>query len=239
MFDFSGLEKILPFVKKKPSKVKQILDTTVSIVKLTGGVGVFALGAYGAYSIAKLLARDRRRKNLDDVLAPLDNRVASGNDYEPSSRDCVDGEAHDYIETEVVCEDDGIAGDNDDAPPGLARRGPAARRIARRKKVVHTPYNGGTVNGAFLGHVVAQARNIYNGGPTDYYHRCLARSYMVRLLTEQRVRPAHINAHIDMMVCAVFHNTSLQYQALAMWKALDERQRMGGASSAAPADMKN
>lgn len=199
-----------------------------------GGRALLGLATHGATAAATaaaigLLVWKLRRDAQCDTLraarervARLDTTIAQGSTYEPSIRDCVEGESHDIVVEEDEIEDGAVDGDVDESPPGIARRGPARRRILKRKKMVHQVYEDahGTVSGPFLGDVIAQARNIYNGGPSDSYHRQLARSFMVRLMTNAHMRPFHINQYIDRMVCCVFRNTVIQAEAALDWEAL-------------------
>lgn len=225
MFDLE-LKSGFPFVGKKPIIIKQTLlqvvwGGVVAGAKLTATGICLTTGVVAGGVAVMAVVRHRRRKNkrTEGKLRPLDSLVASGNEYETSLRDCADGETHD-----VVVEEDEVV-EMPAAEGGGVERLPAVRRM-RKKKIVHTPYQGGYIHGAYLGDVVARARNIYNNGPSDQYHRALARAYMVRIMTEHKVRPAHINNHIDLMVCAVFHKTSVQYAADDMWDAMMEQQSL-------------
>lgn len=185
------------------------------------------LQSYGAYCVARgglraLAVHTRWAQALDDV-NDIETIVASGECYESTFRDCVAGEQHDVVVLEDVCEGDGIAGDADDGSTDKRSshtRGPSTRRLAR-KKMVHKVYEGDSMvaHKPFLGDVVAQARNVYNAGASDHYHRQLARAYMVRLMSAAGMRPAHINYHIDEMVVAVFLQTSRQLEAEEKWKS--------------------
>lgn len=172
-----------------------------------------AFGAACAVAGA-LAARWVRHKYCDTIVAStgVSALIAEGYAYDPDSRDCLEGEKHDYVDIEDIHQDEGTDGDGTTAPSGAGStssgrapaRGPAVRRIAVRKKYVHKTHTGGLVNSNFLGHVVAQARLVYNGRDANTHNKNLARSYMVRLMTEANMRPQHIDEHIDKMILAVF-----------------------------------
>lgn len=224
---FRGLSFDLPFgladafVPRKAPPVN-ILHKGGRALKTVATHGVTAVAAVAVAALVYWkIRRDRKHNGLREAkarAARLDTVIAAGCVYAPRLRDCVEGETHDVVVEEDATDDD----EGDEGPPGLARRGPALRRIARRKKMVHEVYSDGmgTVSGPFLGDVIAQARNIYNGGSSDVYHRQLARSFMVRLMTAAGMRPFHINHNIDRMVCCVFRKTSVQVEAAADWEAM-------------------
>jgi hypothetical protein len=171
-----------------------------------------------------------RHKHRDSIISAtgVSTIIAEGYAYNPSCRDCLEGEKHDFVDVEGVCEDEDTDGDDSDAPPGLtppfpgsrSSRGPAVRRIAVRKKYVHKTHSGGLVNGNFLGHVVAQARLVYNSRDANTHNKNLARSYMVRQMIEANMRPQHIDENIDKMVLAVFFMTDDQIVNVANEKKL-------------------
>lgn len=226
---FEGIEVswAFPPLRRVPKKTvaERLLGGVVRCAKLAAVSGAVATGvAVAGFVVWKLsVGRRRRVTELDRILAPLDTIVAEGNEYETTLRDCADGELHD--EVQEVEEDVELPPVNGGAPVTVK-----TKRL-RKKKIVHTPYDGGVLRGAYLGDVVARARNIYNGGASDGYHKALARAYMVRLMTEHKVRPAHIGNNIDRMVCAVFYKTSVQFTADEMWEAVLERNAIGGATS--------
>lgn len=196
----------------------------VGFISRLAFVGLQSYGAYCALrgGLRAVAVHTRWAQAQDDVNS-IETIIASGECYESALRDCVTGEQHDVIVSEDVNESDGVDGDADDDPTTQGpsqRRGPATRRLAR-KKVVHKVYEGQSmvVHKPFLGDVVAQARNVYNAGASDHYHRQLARAYMVRLMSAAGMRPAHINYHIDEMVVAVFLQTSRQLEADDKWKS--------------------
>lgn len=196
----------------------------VSFVTKLAFTGLQGYGAYCALrgGLRAVAVHTRWAQAQDDVNS-IETIIASGECYESTLRDCVAGEQHDVVVSEDVDEGDVVDGDADDDTPTIepARsRGPASRRLAR-KKVVHKVYEGQSMvaHKPFLGDVVAQARNVYNAGASDHYHRQLARAYMVRLMSAAGMRPAHINYHIDEMVVAVFLQTSRQLEAEDKWKS--------------------
>lgn len=227
------INNVFPFVHKVVPKVATVVKQPGIGSIIVGGImtgakvgamctGGVACAAGVGYLLVRLAAKrsaSTRIAALDETLACLDKIVADGNEYNPALRDCDEGEHPDLVvEEEEVVELPAPTG-------GEATKVRATRR--RKKKVVHTPYEGGVVSGAYLGDVVARARNIYNAGPSDHYHRALARAYMVRLMTEHNMRPSHINQHIDLMGCAVFHKNSVQYNAEGLWDTMIRRQQLG------------
>jgi hypothetical protein len=162
--------------------------------------------------------------------------IAAGAEYNPDSRDCVEGEKHDFIVVEDDCEDadldedasGGSNGEHSSTPARRSKRVGAARRVAKRKKVVHTPYEHGIVSGAFLGDVITQARLAYNARVPDSYTQNLARSLMVRLMKDAGMRNAHIDQNIANMVNAVFLQTRDQVVAAENQRVLMRAGVWGG-----------
>lgn len=205
------------------------------VLKFSAIVTSVAIQGYGAISLfqfgARRVARVKELLQAQDDVDDLTQIVSSGHDYEVELRDCLEGEQHDVVVPEVVDEDavvKEVVADDGNVAEVRTFRGPSVRRLAR-KKVVHKVYEGqsGVVHKPFLGDVVAQARNVYNAGPSDCYHRQLARAFMVRLMSAAGMRPAHINYHIDEMVVAVFVKTERQLAADRMWQSAVWLGRIG------------
>jgi len=203
-------------------------------LKFTTCTAALGLQGYGAWCVIRrglcVVAGKARFAEARHDVEDIETAVATGAYYEPSYRDCISGEQHDVVVPEIEDSGDGADGDADDeqcseAPTGA--RGPTSRRLAR-KKVVHKVYEGtsGIVHKPFLGDVIAQARNVYNAGASDHYHRQLARMFMVRLMSAAGMRPAHINYHIDEMVVAVFLHTERQLTAARQWESAEMLKRI-------------
>lgn len=202
------------------------ISTSVASLVIQG-YGILSLVRAGTRHMARVSQLLQAQNDVDD----LTTIVVSGHDYEIEYRDCVQGEQHDAVVLEDVDEGDGVEGvtfEDGSVETPAAGRGPVSRRLAR-KKVVHKVYEGQScvVHKPFIGDVVAQARNVYNSGPSDCYHRQLARAFMVRLMSAAGMRPAHINYHIDEMVVAVFLKTDRQLAADRMWRSAEWLGRIG------------
>lgn len=196
-------------------------------------------GAVGAALCAAVVAGRalwsawRRRPKQADVDAwrqanGLDELTASGEAYKPDERDCLAGETADKVVYDYPTEESGVECDvaDEDAPPGLRRRGGAVRRIARRVKMVHTPYQAGgsTADPGFLGDVIAEARTQGFAGHASLDNISRARIYMSRLMKERGMRPAHIDANLSRMVLAVFEKRDYE---VAHEEAMQRGRQLG------------
>jgi len=194
-------------------------------------------GLVGVAAAAGFLLWRRRRAVAQVRGTGVPALVAAAADYEYVYRDCLDGEQHDKIVVEDKGEGDGsppdadgesVVSSSDTAPKKpKAVRGPASRRVAVRKKLVHTAYHGNFVSQSFKGDVIAQARLLYNARIPDSHTRCLARSFMVRKMTEAGMRTFDIESNIDNMVVAVFFVTDAQRSAMRNEKILTQAGLFG------------
>jgi hypothetical protein len=189
----------------------------------------YAAGAFAGFLGGVLaLAHHRGLKPFvseDAVVAKhdLDGAIAQGVNYEPGTRDCEPGELHDFLDEEIAPEDESADG-NEDASGGKRGRGPATRRLYKRKKFVHETMAGGVASSAYLGHIIAEARNIYASRAATSNHVAAARLFLARLMKEHGMRPTHINSKLDACVLAVFYVTD---EERATEKAWDELRRVG------------
>jgi hypothetical protein len=188
-----------------------------------------AAAAFGGWR----LRRHRRSCFEPDVAERLGllPYVIDGHHYEPGTRDCLPGESHDVIveedqqTDEVATSDSHEAGDgNEPAFGGL--RGPATRRVQKRKKFVHKTDVSGGAHMPYLSHVVAEARNQYATRVANSHNIALARSYMVRLMQQHGMRATHINEVVDMMVVAVFLVTEPELHARRVAAELAKHNRL-------------
>jgi hypothetical protein len=198
------------FKKPPPNRILQILNGAWKATKW-GSLGIGVIGVVGVSVVGCLSVRDFLRGHdkdtVDTALKRLADYVASADAYEPDVRDAVDGERHDFVSHEVVEDDEDDDGSEDgDAPPGLARprRGPASRRVARRKVRVHADGSGKARRDSYYGEVVAEARVHHFARGYDAYNAQLARSFMVRTMQAHGIRASHIASRIEDMVTAVF-----------------------------------
>ncbi|APG76227.1 hypothetical protein 1 [Changjiang tombus-like virus 16] len=119
--------------------------------------------------------------------------------------------AVEYVPDEDTDEEEADVGAEDnDAPPGLGRRGPAARRRARKEK--HTGMDGVPLTNYYAS-IVSEARVHYGYKGYSSYNAALARAYMVRLMTEHNVRKAHMLENLEDMVNAVFAVSAVDRRA--------------------------
>jgi hypothetical protein len=91
---------------------------------------------------------------------------------------------------------------------GSRARGPAARRVAKRYKLVADPYDEcGLLRGGYTSGLVQAARcNGFSRARTSA-NEAAVRSWLVREMVSHGVRKTHIHKHVDAMVLNVFRIT--------------------------------
>lgn len=181
--------------------VRQCQDACLGLLVSTVRLGVVTSAVAGVgYGAIKFVGRLRNRK----IVASYRDR-ATGHQVDAichvvETRDVIDDEGADITVESQVEDGSTVHG----GPPGLAPRGPALRRTARKQKVVHVDDTGRPGQDSYYGFVVAQARTEYAARGYSTYNAQLARSYMVRVMREHGVRPSHIMEHLEYMVNSVF-----------------------------------
>lgn len=211
------LSGVFPFlVKPKPSFLSRHGATLVAV---------------GAAVVVGTAWRYRRclAYHLSDCASELVENltrfIASSAEYEPESRVALEGEAHDFTEVEEV----------EVVVPPKEEGGKATKKRERRvvkKKWEHELLSAGGVNGTYLAEVVMEARLHYNHRAASAYNMSLAKAYMVRVMKAHGMRPAHIAAHIDRMVLAVFVQTDDQVALRDNERVLRAVGRLGGGAEA-------
>lgn len=178
---------------------------------LIAGIGAGVVSCAAGVGYLYYRRQIRQLSAVDRIVASSEGFLAQGMSYDPPLRDACEGEQADIcVEEEVVVAD-----------------GPATRRLAK-KKYAHQTMASGVLNTGYLADVVQQARLQYCHRAATAYNMALAKGYMVRLMTEHGVRPAHIASCIDRMVVAVFVVTSDQLEARETAAVLRAAGRFGG-----------
>jgi len=201
----------------KPEPVRR--NVFAGCIKLLRTGSALAGAAAVGYCVFELVRRRRNAMYNDNVLtnAGILDLIVAAEHYEPETRDCLPGESHDIVVADFEDEGESVDGSEEESDhagaSGSRRRRPSGRRVAKRKKYVHEPFKGGAVNGTYLSNVVAEARNVYGARMASEHTCALARGFMVRRMSEHGMRPAHIDAHVDRMVVAVFTITANELEA--------------------------
>lgn len=171
------------------------------------------LGVAGLVGIGCVVHKHVVRKRDAPLIGNLVSRTAG---YQ------VDAICHVVNVRDVVGEEQGdvtVEGDTEDSAlvhdvnADEVSRGPATRRSARRKKIVHCSDAGKPLEETYYGSVVADARTLYSARGYSVYNAQLARSYMVRTMRAHGVRPAHIMDRLEDMVNSVFVVTEAEERA--------------------------
>jgi len=212
-----------------------VVSKAAGALLLTGAAGV---GAYFGVRASICAYRHVRKSFLDkareaiDVRSGIPDALDDARDVKFDVRDCIPGEAHDFLAYDADGSVDGSGSTVDGGDVGTSAsapstgihkpstRGPAVRR----KKYHYRPYDGYNGLGAYTSHVVAEARLRYNGRPATATNEDAARDFMVRMMKEHGMRAVDIERELPRMTTMVFWQTQ---QALEQRALRAEARRIG------------
>lgn len=196
------------------------------VVGKVGGVVCHAAKIASCFCAAYGVVKYVGRRRAEELARGIADDLALGDEYEPVLVPCRPNEGGMEIAEEIPAEvivAQGNAGDIEGveyAEPGTNGHG-ASRRITRRVKMVHCPYRGGVLCGAFLANIVAEVRAEKYARVRNSHTEELVRGHLVRRMREYNVRHSHIDQNLERMKIAVYYVAKEQKQTRSDEKTLD------------------
>jgi hypothetical protein len=215
---------------ERAARAAKFWGPVVTTAKYVGVAGAAFGGAAAAVYVIHKGHQAIVKARLNALRSELDGRdgvagrLDQAGDMPVVVRDCLPGEAHDFVDYEPAQEvhvgsggDLGTDGDDGEtaAPTGaVQRRGPALRR----KKYHYSPHATHGRCGPYISHVIAEARLRYNGRPANSSNEDAARDFMVRMMREHGMTATDIDREIVKMVTAVFWQRKEDVEELGLRK---------------------